>query len=59
MNEATNAEAGLVLGYQQVLLQGAWPPPAVWGVSLGWLVVLAVVLNVLLKRSRDELVDWL
>ena len=54
-----NPMTPLVLGYQQVLLQGAWPLPAVWGVSLAWLVVLAVVLNVLLKRSRDELVDWL
>ena len=54
-----NPMTALVQGYQQVLLQGAWPPPAVWGVSLAWLVVLAVVLNVLVARSRDELVDWL
>lgn len=54
-----NPMTALVLGYQQVLLLGAWPPLMVWGVSLAWLGVLALALNVLVSRSRDQLVDWL
>lgn len=48
-----------VLGYQQVLLQGAWPPASVWLVGLLWLGALALALNVVVARSRDQLVDWL
>ncbi|WP_310637363.1 ABC transporter permease [Delftia acidovorans] len=54
-----NPMTGLVQGYQQVLLQGAWPPMSVWWVSLAWLVGSSIVLNVLVRRSRDQLVDWL
>lgn len=48
-----------VIGLQSVLLHGAWPPLSVWLVLLGWIGVLAFVLNLLLARSRDHLVDWL
>lgn len=48
-----------VQGYQQVLLQGAWPPQAVWWVLLVWMGVLMLALNLLIERSRDQLVDWL
>lgn len=54
-----NPMTALVQGYQQILLQGAWPPAAVWWVSFIWLGVLALLLNVLVARSRDQLVDWL
>lgn len=54
-----NPMTALVIGYQSVLLQGLWPGLAVWAVTLGWLLVLALLLNVLIRRSRDELVDWL
>lgn len=54
-----NPMSALVMGYQAVLLQGLWPAWSVWGVTLGWLLVLAVVLNGLVRRSRDQLVDWL
>lgn len=54
-----NPMTGLVLGYQQILLQGTWPPASVWWVTLVWLGVTAVLLNVVVKRSRDQLVDWL
>ncbi|WP_287805150.1 ABC transporter permease [Diaphorobacter sp.] len=54
-----NPMTGLVQGYQQVLLQGAWPPAGVWGMSCAWIAVLALALNVLVARSRDQLVDWL
>ncbi|WP_326534097.1 ABC transporter permease [Pseudorhodoferax sp.] len=48
-----------VIGFQQLLLQGAWPPVAVWVALLAWIGVLAVALNILIARSRDQLVDWL
>ncbi|HEY0201390.1 MAG TPA: ABC transporter permease [Burkholderiaceae bacterium] len=54
-----NPMTALVLGYQSVLLQGAWPPVAVWVALLAWLLGLAAVLNALIGRSRDQLVDWL
>lgn len=54
-----NPMTALVLGYQSVLLQGTWPALNLWLVTLGWLVVLALLLNTLIRRSRDELVDWL
>ncbi|PUA98812.1 lipopolysaccharide transport system permease protein [Acidovorax sp. 107] len=49
----------VVVGLQAVLLQGAWPPLTVWGVSAVWLAGLALVLNGVVARSRDQLVDWL
>lgn len=54
-----NPMTGLVQGYQQILLQGAWPPASVWWVTLTWIGVVAVLLNTVVKRSRDQLVDWL
>lgn len=54
-----NPMTAMVLGYQSILLQGQWPALAVWGAALAWLLALALLLNVLIRRSRDELVDWL
>ena len=54
-----NPMASYVLGYQSALLQGQWPALQVWVVSFVWIALLAVVLNVLVRRSRDQLVDWL
>ena len=54
-----NPVTALVIGYQQVLLQGAWPPASVWLVGLLWIAALALALNVVVARSRDQLVDWL
>ena len=54
-----NPMTGLVQGYQQVLLLGAWPPVSVWWVSLAWIAALALALNALVARSRDQFVDWL
>ena len=54
-----NPMTALVQGYQQVLLAGSWPPASVWWVSLAWLALLALLLNLLVARSRDQLVDWL
>lgn len=54
-----NPMSALVLGYQAVLLKGAWPSMELWLVGFGWIGVLALTLNILIKRSQDELVDWL
>lgn len=54
-----NPMTALVIGYQQVLLLGAWPPLAVWVALAAWLAVTALALNVVVRRSRDQLVDWL
>ena len=54
-----NPMTALVLGYQSILLNGAWPDYSVWAMAAVWLIGLAVLLNILIKRSRDELVDWL
>lgn len=54
-----NPMSALVLGYQSVLLKSDWPPLQVWGITLGWLFLLALCLNILIRRSQDELVDWL
>lgn len=54
-----NPMTALVMGYQSVLLQGVWPNMTVWFVSLGWVLGLVLLLNRLIGRSRDELVDWL
>lgn len=48
-----------VQGYQQILLQGQWPAASVWWVALAWMGLLVLVLDVLVRRSRDQLVDWL
>jgi lipopolysaccharide transport system permease protein len=49
----------LVLGYQAIMLQGQWPGPQIWLAPLAWIVGLAWVLDTLLKRSREEIIDWL
>ena len=54
-----NPMTPLVLGYQAVLLQGAWPGLPVWLGTACWLLGSAVLLALLLRRSRDQLVDWL
>ena len=54
-----NPMTALVLGYQAVLLQGAWPGMEVWVGAGAWILGLGVLLNMLVRRSRDELVDWL
>ncbi len=54
-----NPMTALVLGYQSILLKGEWPDAVVWVIAICWLLGLALLLNGLIKRSRDELVDWL
>jgi lipopolysaccharide transport system permease protein len=54
-----NPMTGLVQGYQQVLLQGVAPSLSAWLVTAGWIVLVSLTLGVMVKRSRDQLVDWL
>jgi lipopolysaccharide transport system permease protein len=54
-----NPMSGLVTAYQAVLLDGRWPEASSWWVTVAWLVVLALVLDRVCARSRDQLVDWL
>jgi lipopolysaccharide transport system permease protein len=54
-----NPMTALVMGYQEVLLKGQWPSASVWWVSLAWLGVICGTLNLMIVRSRDELLDWL
>ena len=54
-----NPMTAWISGYQAVLLQGAWPAWPVWLAAGVWLAVGALLLNVLLRRSRDQLIDWL
>lgn len=54
-----NPMTAFVLGYQSVLLKGALPEPFVWPMILLWLLAASLVLDMLLRRSRDHLVDWL
>src|SRR6218665_3366537 len=54
-----NPMTALGLGYQQLLLQGNLPPREVWAVAAVWVLLLAWLLDWVLRRSRDQLVDWL
>jgi lipopolysaccharide transport system permease protein len=48
-----------VLGTQDILLKGAVPGFDVWLAMLVWPAVLAVFLDRLVARSREQLIDWL
>ena len=54
-----NPMTAWVSGYQSVLLQGAWPTWSVWIACVLWLALGAALLELVLRRSRDQLVDWL
>jgi lipopolysaccharide transport system permease protein len=54
-----NPMTPVVAGLQAALLQGAWPQPLVWWALALWVGALVSLLSVLLRRSRDQLVDWL
>lgn len=54
-----NPMTGFVLGFQTVLLQGGWPAGPIWAAIGAWLLALVVVLEIAIRRSREELVDWL
>jgi len=48
-----------VLGVHSILLQGSAPGIEVWLGLVAWPVLLAVFLDRLVARSREQLIDWL
>ena len=48
-----------VLAYQAVFLEGQWPAPMSWLVMAAWVASGALLLELMLVRSKDHLVDWL
>lgn len=54
-----NPMTPVVAGLQSALLQGEWPQLSVWWALVLWVGGLALLLSTLLRRSRDQLVDWL
>lgn len=54
-----NPMTPFILGYQHIILAGKIPGPWTWGCILAWLAASALVLDRLIRRSRDQLVDWL
>lgn len=54
-----NPMTPVILGFQSILLLRELPDLHVSGAILAWLAVSAVVLDRLIERSREHLVDWL
>ena len=54
-----NPMTAFVQGFQNTLLLGVWPPSATWWAIACWLAACAVMLEIVVRRSRDQLVDWL
>lgn len=54
-----NPMTPVVLATQTILLQGAAPASGIWLALLAWLAMLALVLDRLIARSREQLIDWL
>lgn len=48
-----------VLSYQNILLNGQWPSHTSWIAIACTIAVIAIILNTVIGRSRDQLVDWL
>ncbi len=48
-----------ILGVQNLLLAGEAPGAGVWLAMILWPTALAVVLDRLIARSREQLIDWL
>lgn len=54
-----NPMTPLLLGYQEVLLKGAWPSIEIWTAISLWVIASASVASLLHRRSKEQLVDWL
>ena len=54
-----NPMTPVILGIQDVLLAGRAPALEIWAVIAAWLAVAALLLNRLIRRSSEYLVDWL
>jgi lipopolysaccharide transport system permease protein len=54
-----NPMTPVILGFQAILLLGQIPPAFVWLPLMLWLLLLSLLVNRLILRSREHLVDWL
>ena len=54
-----NPMTPFVVAYQVILLDGQWPSAASWIAPLAWILVSSLLLDTVLRRSREQLVDWL
>jgi lipopolysaccharide transport system permease protein len=54
-----NPMTPFVVGYQAILLDGQWPAAATWIAPVIWIALTALLLDTVLRRSREQLVDWL
>lgn len=54
-----NPMTPLVQGYQMILLQGQAPALADWLGVLCWISALVLLLDRMLKRTKEHVVDWL
>jgi lipopolysaccharide transport system permease protein len=54
-----NPMTPVILGFQSVVLSGQTPAVDVWAAIVVWIASLALLLNRLIRRSGEHLVDWL
>lgn len=54
-----NPMSPAILGYHTILLAGQMPSVEVWAALMAWSAGLALLLNRLINRSGEHLVDWL
>lgn len=54
-----NPMTPIILGFQSILLSGRAPGMQEWGAILVWLCGTTLILDRLIERSREHLVDWL
>lgn len=54
-----NPMTPLLLGYQSVLLKGAWPSVDVWLALCVWILIFSTSAKIVYFRSKEYLVDWL
>lgn len=54
-----NPGTPLVLGYHALILDGRLPQPSVWFGALGWTLLPGLLAALLLRRVREQVVDWL
>jgi lipopolysaccharide transport system permease protein len=54
-----NPMTPVILGCQSILLLGQVPSASVWLPLVVWLFVMSVLVNRLIVRSQEHLVDWL
>ncbi|MCB1954244.1 MAG: ABC transporter permease [Rhodocyclaceae bacterium] len=54
-----NPMTPIVLAFQSLLLHGQMPEPAVW-IAMGlWLALPTLLLDLVLRRSSEQLLDWI